>query len=388
MTESTDVAIIGAGPYGLSLATHLAHRNVPHRIFGHPMQTWLTMPKGMFLKSTGPGTDIYTPRRERSLPAFCRARGVEDYEPIEMATFAQYGLAIQQERVPYLEQTFVTRLARDRGQFALTTEDGAEVIARRVVVAVGITHFQRMPPELAALPPCAVSHTAAHADYTAFAGRDVTVVGAGQSALEAAALLHDSGAHVRIVARDEVRWGHLHQPKNLWERISVPNTVLGHGRSNWVLQHLPGLMHHLPDERRLRFTKTHLGPYGSWWLRDRVDGEVETVEHTTIGSATMDGGRVRLKLSARGGATTDVLTDYVVAGTGYEADLARLTFITDDLADGITRIAKAPRLSRRFESSVPGLYFIGPISAPSFGPLVRFVAGADFTVSTLAKALA
>ena len=185
-----------------------------------------------------------------------------------------------------------------------------------------------------------------------------------------------------------MQWGNLHQAKNLWERVSIPNTVLGHGRSNWVLQHLPMLMHYAPEERRLRFTKSHLGPYGSWWLRDRVDGVIDVVDHTSIAAAEMDGGRVRLTLDSANGGRSELLTDYVVAGTGYEADLGRLDFIADSLASGITRIEKAPRLSRHFESSVPGLYFIGPISAPSFGPLVRFVAGADFTVGVAAKALA
>ena len=40
MGVMTDVAVIGAGPYGLSLAAHLRARGADIRVFGFPMQSW------------------------------------------------------------------------------------------------------------------------------------------------------------------------------------------------------------------------------------------------------------------------------------------------------------------------------------------------------------
>src|SRR6516165_1462268 len=54
MTSEVDVAIVGAGPYGLSLAAHLQALGVEYRVFGRPMDTWRHhMPEGMLLKSDG-----------------------------------------------------------------------------------------------------------------------------------------------------------------------------------------------------------------------------------------------------------------------------------------------------------------------------------------------
>ncbi|MBV9170275.1 MAG: NAD(P)/FAD-dependent oxidoreductase [Chloroflexi bacterium] len=390
-SSSVDVAIVGAGPYGLSLATHLGKRGIEHRIFGPPMHAWRSMSPGMYLKSLGFATSIQTPHPHHTLPEYCRDRGLEDYEPIEIATFAQYGVWVQQRLVPHVEETTVTGLKRVDGRFALTLETGEQVSARRVVVASGLTHFERIPTVFAGLPRGLATHTAQHGDFTPFAGADVTVIGAGQSALQAAALLHEHGASVRMVVRQDVSWGGRgprEAERSLLERVRVPISVLGHGRDNWVLQHIPMLMHYLPTERRLRFTHTHLGPGGAWWLRDRVEGKFPIHTNTSVRAATVKDGKVCLRVHEDGIGEREVLTDRVMAGTGYEVDVDKMEFIDPDLAKEIRRTERAPRLSRHFESSVPGLYFIGPAAALSFGPLFRFVAGAAYAVPTVARHLA
>lgn len=389
--SAVDVAIIGSGPYGLSLAAHLHARGVEHRIFGRPMHTWRSMSPGMYLKSLGFATNIYTPQRHFTLPEYCLARGLEEYEPIKIATFADYGVWVQQHLVPYMEETAVTTLEQINGQFVLTLETGERVTARRVVVAAGLTYFERMPDLFANLPQGLVSHTAQHGDFSPFAGRDVTVIGAGQSALQAAALLHEHGAQVRLVARQGVSWGfriHKNQKRSVRERLRLPSSVLGHGRRNWVLQHAPMLMHYISDEKRVQFTRTHLGPSGAWWLRDRVDGKLPLHEQTAVLQATARDNKVCLRIHEDGAGEREIVTDHVVAGTGYQVDVDRVAFIDAELARSIRRIERAPALSRHFESSVRGLYFIGPASAASFGPLFRFVAGAAYTVPVVARHLA
>jgi hypothetical protein len=119
-----------------------------------------------------------------------------------------------------------------------------------------------------------------------------------------------------------------------------------------------------------------------------VDGLFSVQHHTSILSARMEGEKVYLRVHERGVGEYDIAADYVVAGTGYDFDVDRIAFLDNELAQRIERWDKAPKLSRHFESSVSGLYFIGPISAPSFGPLVRFVAGSAFTVRVVAGHLA
>lgn len=391
LPSAVDVAIIGAGPNGLGLAAHLRQYGVSHRIFGSPMQTWRDMPKNMYLKSLGFATSIPTPDGRRTFPEYCRANGLEDYEPIEFATFAQYGLEFQRDLVPYLENTFVTGLRRADGHFALTLANGELVPARRVVVAVGLTYFPRVPAVLAALPPDRLTHTWGPKNFDDFTGKDVVVVGGGASALETAALLHEHGARVQVLARRGVSWGGrgVREWQRSWiDRIRMPISSLGHGRENWVLQHLPWLMHYVPADRRLAFTRRHLGPAPAWWLRERVEGRVDIHVQTSIEQARVQGDKVVLLVRAAGVGVREIEADHVMAGTGYEFDVDRIAFIHPDLAGQIQRLEHAPRLSRHFESSVPRLYFLGPVAALSFGPLVRFVAGAEFAVGVLANDLA
>jgi len=383
-----DVAIIGAGPYGLGLATYLRRRGIEHRIFGPPMQAWRDMAPGMYLKSQAFATSIATPQPGFTLPEYCLARGLEEREPIEIGEFARYGLWTQQQLVPYVEEPKVTELTRRHDHFALTLETGEEMRARRVVVATGLSYCERMPGVLRELPREIASHTADHGDFTSFAGSSVIVIGGGQSALQAAALLHENGARVRIVVRQEVRWAGKGRQRTLLDRVQAPNSVLGYGKANWVLQHVPMLMHYLPMELRLRFTREHLGPGGAWWLRDRVVGKFPVQQHCEVRGAVIKQGKICLRVRARGIGERDMLADHVIAGTGYQVDVDRLAFINQELAREIRRVERAPMLSRHFETSVRGLYFIGPASAASFGPLFRFVAGAAYAAPAVARHLA
>ena len=75
--EATDVAIIGAGPYGLSIAAHLSARKVAFRIFGTPMSSWRHhMAAGTFLKSFGFASCLYDPGSTFTFAHYCQVRGI------------------------------------------------------------------------------------------------------------------------------------------------------------------------------------------------------------------------------------------------------------------------------------------------------------------------
>src|ERR1700735_1510269 len=170
-----NTAIIGAGPYGLSVAAHLRRNGVPFRLFGRPMDSWLAhMPKGMMLKSDGFASDIYDPERAFTLRQFCAERGLEDAHtgvPVRLETFSAYGLAFRDRMVPELEDKLVAGVERVTDGFLLRLEDGETFQARRGVVGVGITHFDYVPEPLAHLPSEFLSHSARHREVEPFRGR-------------------------------------------------------------------------------------------------------------------------------------------------------------------------------------------------------------------------
>ena len=198
-------AIIGAGPYGLSVAAHLRRRGVSFRIFGRPMDSWVAhMPKGMMLKSDGFASNIYDPESAFTLEKFCAERGIEYADagtPVRLETFAAYGLAFKDRMVPELEDKLVANVHRERDGFELQLADGETFQAHAVVLAVGITHFDYVPESLAHLPQEFLSHSARHREVEPFRGRDVVVIGGGSSAMDLAGLLHEAGAQVELVSR-------------------------------------------------------------------------------------------------------------------------------------------------------------------------------------------
>ena len=124
MKPGTDVAIIGAGPYGLSLAAHLRARGVKYRIFGDAMRFWVNMPIGVNLKSLAFATNIALPKSGHSFPEWCRQHGLEDFEPCTMQSFATYGLEIQKQFIPDLENVLVTNVS-SRPRTRISTAAGA-----------------------------------------------------------------------------------------------------------------------------------------------------------------------------------------------------------------------------------------------------------------------
>jgi thioredoxin reductase len=390
--RTVDIAIIGAGPYGLSIAAHLNESGIPFRIFGSPMSMWATrMPRGMRLKSEGFASSLSDPGSQFTLRDYCRQEGIpysDIGDPVRLETFVAYGLAFQKRFVPNLEDRLVTSLRREGAVFELLLQDGEKVFARRVVIAVGITYFAHLPTLLASLPPELASHSSAHSDLTGFRGRRVAVIGAGASALDLAGLLHAAGASVDLVARvPAIRFQDPPRPRSWTKRLRYPRTGIGSGLEMLFYAHLPHWFQHLPEPIRLDRVRKILGPAPGWFSRDDVVGKVSFHLGTEIAGARTDQGRVLLELTDRNGQQKRVEADHVIAATGYPVDLHRITFLDPNLRAHIRKTGAAPALSASFQSSVPGLYFVGASAANSFGPLMRFAFGARFTAQRLARHL-
>ena len=55
---------------------------------------------------------------------------------------------------------------------------------------------------------------------------------------------------------------------------------------------------------------------------------------------------------------------------------------------GVRTVAGTAAVDGSYQTSVPGLYLIGPAVAPVFGPVMRFVYGSAHAAHTVARRLA
>jgi ribulose 1,5-bisphosphate synthetase/thiazole synthase len=388
----TDNLIIGSGPYGLSLAAHLRGSGADFRIVGSVMAPWRTaMPADMFLKSEGFASTLFEPEGKFTLGAYCAEQGIpyaDIGKPVAVSTFIAYGQAFQRRLVPGLEDRTVTSLRQVSGGFEAICADGEVIRARKVVMASGIMNFTYIPPELQQAPADRLTHSSAHNDLSRFRGQDVIVVGAGASAMDVAASLHSGGANVQVVARrSTVRFQTPLGDRSLLEKIRAPMTAIGPGWKSVLCTQAPLLFHMMPDNFRSTVVNRYLGPAPAWFTRAMVEGTVPITTGATIMGADADNGRVRLRLATKDRQTENLSADHVIAATGFRVDVNRIDFLDRRLAAAIRTVDNAPRLSRTFESSVPGLYFTGLASANSFGPMLRFAAGAGFAARRLSRHL-
>jgi thioredoxin reductase len=390
-----DVAIVGAGPYGLSIAAHLRRRGISFRIFGRLMDSWAShMPQGSCLKSDGFASNIYDPDNEFTLRQFCAERGIEYADtgiPVRLETFAAYGMAFKQRMLPDLDEQMIENIDRSPEGFVLRLEGGETVAARRVVLAVGISHFEYIPENLAHLPSEFLTHSYQHKDLEPFRGRSVVVIGAGASAIDLAGLLRDAGVDVQLVARPtELRFHTApkdQKPRTWWDNIRHPSSGLGPGVRSRLFSDAPNLFFFLPESLRLKIVRTTLGPSAGWFARDKVMGRVPLVLGFTPEGAEIQGGKVHLKLRGNDGTRREIVADHVVAATGYQVKMERLKFLGTEVRSKIKTVNGTPVLKSNFESSVPGLYFVGLAAANSFGPVMRFAFGANFAARTVAQTL-
>ena len=392
-SERCDVAIIGAGPFGLSIAAHLKARGVQFRIFGRAMETWARrMPKGMLLKSDGFATTLYDPKRRFTYGKYCAEQGIPYADlgvPPTAESFVNYGRAFQKALVPNLEDRTVTAIESDETGHTLKFAEGPDCHARFVVVATGIGYFGNVPAALSGLPAKLLTHGSAHHDLSGFRGRKVAVIGAGASAADLAGLLHEAGADTHMLFRRPIAFGErMRLPRTLYERIRWPTTVIGPNWRSLFFVKLPLVFHRFPEAKRLKLTRTHLGASPGYFTKEMVLGKVTLHPGVEPTGASPSGEGIELKLVDRAGKEQRLQADHVICATGYKPALSRLPFLNEKLRSRIRAVEDTPILNTWFESSVPGLYFVGALSAPSFGPVVRFACGAEFTAGRVARRLA
>jgi hypothetical protein len=385
-TPECSVAIIGAGPYGLSAAAYLRTAGVEARVFGHPMAFWDTqMPAGMHLRSNWAASHIADPGRALTLDAYCQQSEKHIVKPIPLERFVDYGRWYQRRAVPALDDCQIRRVEPDRDFFKLVTATGEEIKSRRVVVAAGIGAFASRPQEFADIPAALASHTTEQQNLRKFKGQRVVVIGGGQSALESAALLNEAGIEAEVIARSEtLNWVGLHPrlhhlgwiSKALYSRRDVGPAGISR------LVSMPHLFRRLP--RRIQDCTAYraIRPAGAGWLVPRVASVPITLGRKVV-SASVAASRLRLRFDNG----MERLVDHALLATGFRVDVSRYSFLSPSLLRKLETVSGFPVLTRGLESSIPGLHFLGKPASWSFGPLLGFVSGAEFASTELTRAI-
>jgi thioredoxin reductase len=393
-STAVDVAVIGAGPYGLSLAAHLGECKLSYRIFGTPMSSWRNhMLTRTWLKSDGFASSLYDPKSAFTLGRYCLEQSLPYADvglPVPIETFIAYGLEFQKRFVAQLEETEITAVSRTASGFELTTQTGETVRSKRVVVAAGISHFGYIPPMFANLPQEFLTHSSHHKEVLGFKGRKIAVIGAGASAVDLAGLLQEAGADTHLIARRPAIAFHepSTEPRPITQRLLMPRSGLGLGWRSRLCTDAPLLFHSMPSRLRTRAVQRHLGPAPGWFAMGRFVGRVTSHLGTRMKQVGIRGNSVSLNFTQQDGCDSEFQFDHVICATGYKVSLQRLGFIHQALRTQMATVEGVPKLDRNFQSVVPGLYFVGLASSNSFGPLCRFAYGAKFTSRRLSRHLA
>jgi hypothetical protein len=380
-----DVCVIGAGPYGLTAAAHLRAAGLKVRVFGEVMSFWRAMPSGMLLRSTREGISLSDPAHSLSLGDYEQACDAPLVTPVPRADFIRYVEWFQRSAVPEIDARTVSAVERIDGGFRLTLDDGESFFASRVVVAIGLSAFKRRLPVFDELPYEIARHSFDERDCSEHRDKEVLIVGSGQSSLETAAALTQHGAkRVEIVSRcDRVFWlaqsDHINRERGLWSHVLYPPGAIGPPGINWVVQ-LPWLYRSLPGSARRMVFNRAVRPAASGRLKAEIE-QVELTFNRSVTAAQRDGKRIQITLDD--GSTRTV--DHVVQGTGFEIDVHRFGFLSPEIVRALRTIGGQPKLGNGFESSIPGLHFLGAASDLSFGPLMRAIAGTSFTAEALTK---
>jgi len=388
--DELDVAVVGAGPFGLSVAAWLDDRRT--RVFGAPLQTWRTlMPPDMLMRSAWEETSLSARGGRGTIDDFVAATDERRQEPIPLQLFLRYADWFRESFVLDHSTGDVVGVEPANGGYLVRTADGADATARDLVLAVGVTPFPFVPPQFedAMATSDRIEFAVQHREFGDLAGRRVVIVGAGQAALETAALARDAGADVEVLARSGVRWFADREPHNprgpLGQRLyRLAYPVVGYGPPpiNRLATH-PDAFAVLPWQLRRKITERLLRPGGSAWIRTRVEGRVRISEGVTATRVASVGEHVELQLSD--GATREA--DHVLLATGYRFSADRLGWLAPELRARVAVERGWPVLDRWFRSTDPHLYFVGYPAEGRFGPLARFVLGADFSARRVRAAL-
>lgn len=375
--QMTELLVIGAGPYGLSVAANAQAHGIQTMVLGRPMEFWRKqMPEAMALRS-GPDWHLDA-SGVHTLEAFLEERHIAatELDPIPLSVFVEYADWFRTKKCLDVSERMVTELRKSDRQFEAILDNGERIAARAVVAAPGVRHFAAIPGWAAEVPRDRGGHTSELVRFNDLAGARVLIVGGRQSAYEWAALIGEAGAErIDIVHRHRV-------PR--FERVSwkfadayVEETL-----------RIRGWWRRLPQDERdaLDAQFWEVGRLTlEWWLTPRLARPgIHQWPGTQVIEVGPGPGPTEVSLTLSNGERLTV--DRVVFATGYKADITRVPYL-HGLLDRIATAHGFPVLDESFGTSVAGLYVTGFAATRDFGPVFGFVKGSTAAATIIVEDL-
>lgn len=377
--RSVDLLIVGAGPFGLSVAAQAQHDGLDYLVVGKPMEFWRKhMPAGMFLRSA---CDWHLdPTGVHTIEAFLAEGGQTpaDVEPLSLDFYLAYARWFQEQKGLTVEPRLVERLDRVEGGFQAQMEDGAIIRAGAVVLALGFLHFAHTPADLAALlPPGRYAHTCHLVDFAPLAGKRCLILGGRQSAFESAALLREAGA------------AHVH----LCYRHPTPRFVPSDwGRANRIVAGLadnPTWFRELSEAEKAEINhwfwtegRLKLEP----WLWPRIDHpNVSLWPENQLAACTPNAdGSLEIVLEKG----DRLVVDQVLFATGYKVDMDRVPLLAGGNLLGELATANGyPRLDEHMQTNIPGLFITSMPAVQDFGLFFAFTLSARLSAQLIGRGI-
>jgi FAD-dependent urate hydroxylase len=352
-----DVIIIGSGPFGISLGAHAVASNLQYKLFGYPMDFWKNqMPQDMFIRTPHEFVSFSDPKDELTIQQYSEETGTQLATPLPRPIFVDYANWFAQRAGIEFTTQLITKVEHKDGHYEVTSDNGKIYTTKNVIVATGVEHYKYLPDFLIEFPSNLVTHTSGYTSFSQFKGKKVVVLGSGQSAWEAAGLLHREGADVELVYRK-----------------SGPNYA-GSRENEIALRDVGDVFYNLPLQEKKQGWGQSAGSVAHF-LKPYVEGIVPQNSGVAIDKMEqVNEDEIRLTLSDG----SEKIANHIIAATGFHINVDKVPFFNSELLSDIVReeeYVQFPKLNEFFESSVPGLYFAGPLSSHSHGPTFRFILG-------------
>jgi len=377
--RSVELLIVGAGPFGLSMAAQAQADGVDYLMVGKPMAFWRShMPAGMLLRSA---CDWHLdPTGIHTIEAFAASRGQTpvDVEPLSLEFYLDYARWFQEQKGLKIAPVFVERLDRTDGAFWAQMENGETIGAANVVLALGFSHFAHIPADLAALLPAGrYAHSKDLVDFAPLAGKRVLIIGGRQSAFESAALLREAGAaHVHICYRhptprfEPSDWGRANRivaglaDNPTWFRDLNEDEKADINRWFWT-------------EGRLK-----LEP----WLWPRLDHPEISLwpESQLAGCVKSADGALEIRLDS--GA--ELAVDQVIFATGYKVEMGQIPLLAaGNLLAELATVNGYPCLDEQMQTNIPGLFVTSIPAVQDFGLFFGFTISARLSAQLMGRGI-
>lgn len=365
MSINTNLLIIGAGPFGLSMSAFCLQNNIKHTIVGKSMDFWKNnMPEGMKLRSA---YDWHLdPAGIDTFERFMQVKGLnpDDFRPVPIELYLEYAGWFQKQKNIFPVESMVTRLDfnEESSEFIAEMDSGEKIVSKNVLLALGFKYFKNIPAEFSEqLPADKYTHACDISSFSKFNNKKCLVMGGRMSAFESAALLHESGA-------SEVYMSYRHDTPEFTE-----------SDWDWVtpllnrMAETPEWYRDLDESEKDNIGKRFFGEGRlkmEPWLKPRLDKDTINIFPNTEITEIIESGD-KLKVNFNYGE--HITVDHVILATGYKVDINNVPFLkSGNILDNLKIINGYPELSAHLQTNIPGLYATSMLAMRDMGMFFGF----------------